>query len=277
MSHAERRSAEGKAGTLSFLDWPGAGRATPVLYLHPVNTAAAVWSSVVAELDGPGRALAVDYRAHGGSEAGAPYYPADYAADALAVLDAAGARRAHVVCGSIGGAVAVELAAAAPERVASIVAFGATLRLGWDTALLDETEADLRAFGVRDWFARHAGDILGPASRPDAAARLVELASVGRDGDRDLDTVVEVLRTTFGLADSRAAAVAVATDPPPARVFVGEYDPTCPLPMAEELAAGLRADVHTMPGIGHLPMLEDPAGTTVAIRAFHAEIGQGAE
>ncbi|WP_432851258.1 alpha/beta fold hydrolase [Amycolatopsis sp. CA-161197] len=265
MSHPRRRTTTGPAGELSYLAWPGSG--TPVLYLHPVNTAAEVWSDVAAELPGP--AVAVDYRAHGGSAAAGPYFPADYAADALAVLDAEGIGRAHVACGSIGGAVAVELAATAPQRVASIAAFGATLRLGWDSATLDETEADLRGLGVREWFVRHGGEILGPGSRPDAADRLVELASAGRE----LDVVVEVLRTTFGLADSRPAAAKVEPAAPPALVVVGTHDPTCPDAMAQELAGYLHTQVHTLVDLGHLPMLEAPAVTAAAIRAFHDEIG----
>lgn len=269
MPHGERRSTKGEAGTLSYLAWPGPDPITPILYLHPVNTAAAVWTWVADELGEDRSAFAVDYRAHGRSAAGGPYHPADYAADALAVLDAEAVARAHVVCGSIGGAVAVELAVAAPDRVASIAAFGATLRVGWAEPLLDETEEDLRALGVREWFVRHGGEILGPATRPDAADRLVELASTGRDGDRDLDTVVEVLRTTFGRADSRPAAARLGASRPPARVFVGTHDPTCPPAMAQELAGALGAEVHTVTDIGHLPMLEDPAGSAALIRAFH--------
>lgn len=273
MAQHVRRSARGRSGRLSYLDWPGTG--VPVLFLHPVNTAAAVWTDVVAALGGPRRALAVDYRAHGRSDPGGPYLPVDYAADAVAVLDAAGVERAHLVCGSIGGAVSVELAAAAPERVASIAAFGAALRVGWAADALDEAEKALRALGVREWFTRHGGEILGPRSRPDAAARLVELASGGRDGDRATDTVVRVLRSTFGDADSRPAAAVVAADPPPARVFVGSHDPTCPPPRARELAAGLNAEVRMLDGIGHLPMLEDPAATAAAVKEFHASAETG--
>lgn len=275
MPHGERRYTRGPVGVVSYLVWAGDRTQVPILHLHPVNTAAAVWAATVdAAAPGPVR-VAVDYRAHGRSEAGGTYLPADYARDALAVLDAEGIDRAHVVCGSIGGAVAVELAAGS-GRVASIVAFGATLRLGWPAALLDDTEKDLRALGVRGWFDAHGAEILGPASRDGAAAELTELASGGRDGDRDLDTVAAVLRTTFGAADARA----VASDPttrPPARVVVGAHDPTCPPDMARELAAALAGaaggvEVEVVPGIGHLPMLEDPLGTADAIRRFHEHL-----
>ncbi|TCK26366.1 alpha/beta fold hydrolase [Pseudonocardia endophytica] len=272
MPHPERHTATGKAGELSYLSWPGPQTATPILFLHPVNTAAAVWEQVTAELGGERPAVAVDYRAHGRSGAAGPYQPGDYAADAFAVLDAAGIGRAHVVCGSIGGAVAAELTAAAPERVASIAAFGATLRVGWGADLIDEAVAALRELGVREWFTRHGGEILGPASRPGAAGELVELATVGRDGDRDLDTVIEVLQTTFGQADARAAAASIDALPP-TRAFVGTHDPTCPPEMAHELAGSLGGDVREIPDIGHLPMLEDPRGTARAVHDFLSELG----
>jgi len=274
MPHAERHATPGKAGELAYLSWPGPGTQIPILYLHPVNTAAAAWSAVADALGEKRPALAVDYRAHGGSEAGGPYHPVDYAIDALAVLDACEVARAHVVAGSIGGAVATELALMAPDRVASIAAFGATLGVFWDRAALAGMERDLRALGVREWFVQHGGGIFGPAARSDAGERLTELATTGRDGDRDLDTVVELTLTTFGFADSRPAAAALTAGGrrPPTRVFVGTHDPTCPPAMAEDLAAALGGDLRVLVNIGHLPMLEDPVGTAAAIREFHAAL-----
>jgi len=271
MPHVERRRTQGKAGELSYLSRPGPSTATPILYLHPVNTAAAIWCAVADELGEARAAVAVDYRAHGESEAGGPYHPLDYAMDALAVLDAAEVERAHVVCGSIGGAVATELTLLAPERVASIAAFGAALGVFRDSGALAEMERDLRALGVREWFVRHGGEILGPASRADAADWLTELATFGRGGDRDLDMVVELTLTTFGYADSRPAAATLAArgNRPPTRVFVGTHDPTCPPAMAEDLAAALGGDLRIIEHIGHLPMLEDPVGTAAGIREFH--------
>lgn len=268
MSRNVSAPVEGRSGPIAHLAWPGASGRTPVLFLHPVNTAAALWGDVARHLDGERTAVAVDYRGHGRSVAAGPYLPSDYAADALTVLDAAGLRRVHVVCGSIGGAVAVELTARAPDRVASITAFGAALHIGWPSAQLDEVEQDLRHRGVEAWFRAHATDILGPAAEPGAGDALAELASRGGDGVRDIEVVVAATRATFGAADSRPTAQMLPRPLPPTRVFVGSHDPTCPIESAQELADLLDGDVHTIPGIGHLPMLEDPRGTAEKIRAF---------
>jgi 3-oxoadipate enol-lactonase len=115
-----------------------------------------------------------DNRGIGESDAPAgPYTAAQLAADALAVLVAAGFERAHVVGASLGGMVAQEVALAAPERVDKLVLActtpggghsfpmpAATVALFAQAALLDPLDA-LRRFVVN-------------ALAPDAPAELVE-------------------------------------------------------------------------------------------------------
>ncbi|MGW4651931.1 alpha/beta fold hydrolase [Kitasatospora sp. NPDC004289] len=73
-----------------------------------------------------GRSSVVDFAAH-------PYTVRDLATDALAVLDAVGARRAHVVGASLGGVIAQRLAVSHPERVLSLTVLSSQ-PLGTDTA-----------------------------------------------------------------------------------------------------------------------------------------------
>lgn len=56
----------------------------------------------------------------------APYYIEDMARDTLGLMDALGIGRAHLVGASMGGMIAQNLAAAAPERIASLVSVMST-------------------------------------------------------------------------------------------------------------------------------------------------------
>jgi 3-oxoadipate enol-lactonase len=252
---AERGWAPIAGRRVSYLRWPSRSQAdtAPLLCLHPVNTAAAVWTDVAEVLSADRTVIAVDYRGHGSSDASGPYFPAEFAGDARAVLARLGLDRVHLTAGSIGGAVAVELLAAEPDRFLSVSAFGATMHIGRPDSELDAMIASLRELGVRGWFDRHGGEIFGPRAQPNSSERLTELAS-----GRDVETVAEIIRTTFGQADVRRLAEGLHVTVP-SLVLVGSEDPTTPLEMAEQLAGALGAGTVTViDGVGHLPMLEVP-------------------
>ena len=82
-----------------------------------------MWYRTVPALADQYRVLRVDNRGAGrtGDVPGGPYPVELMAADALAVLDAAGVDKAHVVGISMGGLIAQELALSFPERVRSLV------------------------------------------------------------------------------------------------------------------------------------------------------------
>jgi pimeloyl-ACP methyl ester carboxylesterase len=95
----------------------------PVVLLHGFPQDSSCWAEVVPHLHRSGiRTLAPDQR---GYAPGAPHHVSAYrlgalAGDALAVLDAVGAERAHVVGHDWGGAVAWYLGAHHPERVSTL-------------------------------------------------------------------------------------------------------------------------------------------------------------
>ncbi|MET9499267.1 alpha/beta hydrolase [Streptomyces sp. NPDC006552] len=106
------------------------GDGFPVLLLAPggADSRTGMWESnfyhPVSELSRHFRVIAMDQR-HAGRSADAPALPFSYerqAADQVAVLDALGVDRAHVVSAGSGTAQAWRLAHDAPERVCSVVA-----------------------------------------------------------------------------------------------------------------------------------------------------------
>ncbi len=100
----------------------------------------AMWVMQTPALLGAGyKVITFDNRGVGASSSPpGPYTMEQMAADAIAVLDAAGAERAHVVGVSMGGAIAQHLALKAPERVRSLALVATWAERNNYTARLDE-------------------------------------------------------------------------------------------------------------------------------------------
>lgn len=108
-------------GVPIHFDVSGAG--DPVLLLHGLGSSSADWIYQVPAFAGRYRIITVDVRGHGASgKPPGPYHISDFAADARAALAAAGVEApAHVIGISMGGMVALELAAEYPRAVRSLV------------------------------------------------------------------------------------------------------------------------------------------------------------
>src|SRR5580700_5127922 len=94
----------------------------PLLFLNSLGTDHAMWDAVTPLLMRDFHVLRMDTRGHGASDAPKGDYTIPMlAADALAVLDAAGVKRAHLCGLSMGGMTALEIAAEHPERVNRVI------------------------------------------------------------------------------------------------------------------------------------------------------------
>ncbi|MBV9053683.1 MAG: 3-oxoadipate enol-lactonase [Hyphomicrobiales bacterium] len=94
----------------------------PLLLLNSLGTDHAMWNAVMPLLTRDFRVLRMDTRGHGASDAPKGDYSLPMLADdALAVLDAAGAARAHLCGLSMGGMTALELAIEHPDRVMRVI------------------------------------------------------------------------------------------------------------------------------------------------------------
>lgn len=102
--------------------WYDEGTGVPVLLIMGLAYPAAAWFRQVPVLAERHRVLTLDNRGCGdtGLVTGAPYTVETMADDCLAVLDAAGVEKAHVVGISMGGLMAQELGSTHPERVLSL-------------------------------------------------------------------------------------------------------------------------------------------------------------
>lgn len=186
------------AGRFRYLHWPAAGE--PVVFLHGLGMVAEAWQPVVDELASAGHAFfAPDQRAHGQSHPrGDRYDVGTYVADTLALFDALGLDRPHLVGHSMGGRVTMALAARHPRRIrsAAIVDIGPEAwKANWQESV--EAFASMpRAFASEDAAIAYAsrGRELSPA------ARSVFLSRLRRAGDgtltwrADIDALSRVVR-----------------------------------------------------------------------------------
>lgn len=251
------------------------GAGIPVLLLHAGIADGRMWERELADWPALGRrVLRFDQRGFG--EAPYPARSFSRAADALAVLDAAGVDRAVLVACSMSGPTALEVAVAAPERVRALVLVAPADRDRPPTP-------ELEAFGAAEDAALAAGDL-------DAAADVNVRFWLDRDGAR---AVPERVRAHVHAMQRRAfehdvaapaeadteplvpdLAARLADIPAPVLVIAGADD----VPTFQEIAADLagrlpRARLAVVDGAAHLPSLEQPAAFDALVDAFLAEHG----
>jgi 2-succinyl-6-hydroxy-2,4-cyclohexadiene-1-carboxylate synthase len=140
----------------------GAGR--PLLLLHGFTGSAASWAPLIRALPPHFRTIAPDLIGHGRSDSppdARRYRMERCVADLVALLDALQVERADVLGYSMGGRVALHLAAAAPDRVGALVLESSSpgiadaterlARVAADQALADSIARDGLAAFVERW------------------------------------------------------------------------------------------------------------------------------
>jgi 3-oxoadipate enol-lactonase len=243
--------------------------AAPVLVLgSSLGTTGAIWQPQVDALAAVYRVVRYDHRGHGESPVPAgPYSLADLGGDVLALLDRVAAGPVHLGGLSLGGLVALWVAAHAPERVARLAVVGTAARFG--TAQVWAERADtVRAAGVAavadgaldrwltpDFRARHAGVAAW------ARQQLVNTPAAGYAGCCD------------ALADADAGPL-LRHITAPTLVIAGEDDPAAPPAEARRIVAGVaRARVAVVPHAAHLVNVQQPDAVTRLLLDFYREGG----
>ncbi|HSJ73850.1 MAG TPA: alpha/beta hydrolase [Miltoncostaeaceae bacterium] len=235
---------------------------TPLVLLHPFPLDASFWAPVAPLLAADREVVTVEFPGLGAApsvEAPSVDAFADLVAERIGAMR--GGRAA--VCGlSLGGYVALSLAARHPGRVAALVL--ADTRAEADTPDAAEgrrrSAALVRRAGTSPFFDDFIPRMVAPG---DDAGREAARAIADR---QDPEAVARALEALAGRADRRADLPGIAA---PALVVLGSEDALTPLPFAETLVAGLPdAELAVIQGAGHLTALERPAEFAAAVRAF---------
>ena len=253
------------------LHYTRSGGGSPVLLMHPLALSGAVWGEFAERLATRFDVIALDARGHGGSTwSRRPLTVPDFAEDARAVLDALGLAQAAVVGMSMGGSIALQLAAAYPERVSRLFLadttawYGPEAPLRWaeraDRVLAQPRSAQV-PFQVDRWFTKPF-----PNRHPELVRSVVRVFL-------ETDSVVHASACrALGEMDTRALLGAITA---PTVVVTGAEDHATPPEMATTIALGIRdARAEVLPGLRHLSLIERPAlADMVTAHMTGAEVG----
>jgi pimeloyl-ACP methyl ester carboxylesterase len=264
------------AGSLSTMD---AGTGEPVILIHGLGATKASFLPTLAALTPGYRAIAVDLPGFGDSDKPVlgSYDAPFFARATIALLDALGIERAHVIGNSMGGRVGIEMGLRYPERIRRLV-------------LLAPSLAWLRS---RPWapYLRWVPTQLGliqPAPRPVVEA-IVRRVVPGADQEwtaAGIDEFLRSYREPSGRAAFYAAARNIYLEEPHGpdgfwtrlpslsveSLFVwGRNDGVVPAKFAHHVRDALPASQHLLLDCGHVPQLQRPKQTHAAIQQFLAD------
>ncbi|MFC5996757.1 alpha/beta fold hydrolase [Pseudonocardia hispaniensis] len=256
-------TVDGPAGRLAgWVTADAADDTVPVLFIHPINMQGRIWADVVERLRPRRRCLLPDLRAHGTSDTAGDLGLDAWVSDCEAFLDAQGVSGPmHVVGGSLGGSLACCLAARRPGQVVSVAGIGSSLHFtGVDVAAVLDTFDEL---GVAGTFRKVFPEI---TFGPGCPQEIIELG-LSLANPNDVETVKRVWYATVTSDSTSRAALVTA----PALVLTGEHDATCTPALGLEMARVLRTEQVLMPGVGHMPMLENPERVAVLLDRHFAQ------
>ena len=252
--------------------------APTVLLIHSLGASGEMWAPQLPALERSFRVVRFDARGHGKSTylQDAPAGPvatrsvADYAADALAVLDALRVERAHWVGLSFGGMVAMWVASQAPEsvgvaslsqRVNRLVLANTTAfmppRERWDglIATLQAGSIDPIADGIAErWFAEGFR-----RESPETIEKIV--AMVRGTQPRGYAEACTAIRDM----DQRESIGVISAS---TLVIAGTQDVGTPLEHAEGLTARIRSADLAVLDSGHLSNVEQAEDFTEVLMDF---------
>ena len=242
-----------------------AGSGEPLVLLHGVGSTARTWEPQLAGLAGRWHCLAVDLRGSGRTAAPPQSISIEaFAADVGELIEAVGAP-AHVCGLSMGGIVALRLAADSPGSVRSLVLADTWAFHPAAAASLAQRLAAIDASSMEEMASQRMPAVYGPrAPRALVERGIAEMAAKDKACYRRSSEVLWA-------ADLRAEARQVRV---PTLVLVGEDDTITPPPLSEELAALVPgATLTVIPGAGHLSNEENPAAFNAAVDAFLGAVG----
>lgn len=282
MTFADRRWTSDEL-TLYARDYPGGdGPARlPVIAIHGLTRNSADFGAIAPVIAATGRrVLAVDVRGRGRSDRAADpmtYQPPVYARDMLALMDQAGMERAVFLGTSMGGLITMTLAALAPGRVAAAILNDIGPEVAPEglarIAAYTGQKAEIRTWDDAADYARRTNGVALPhygSDDWDAFARRV--FREGPDGvpvlDYDPDIAAPIRAAgQDALVPDLWPAFRNLADGRPLLLVRGATSDLLSADIAGRMRnAAPRMGFVEVPGVGHAPMLDEPAAEGAILR-----------
>jgi pimeloyl-ACP methyl ester carboxylesterase len=273
-------------GTRVFYEVYGSGEPTVLLLPTWSIIHSRSWKLQIPDLARRFRVVTFDPRGNGRSDRPTTvdaFAEAEYAADALAVMDATKTERAVLISLSMGAQRALLIASDHPERVSGAVFIGPALPLestipgraavGRFTEELDSDEGWAKYNG-RYWRRDYHGFLeffFGECfSEPHSTKPREDTVAWGLETDPESLILSELAP---GLRDRDEVLARCGRVGCPVLVIHGSDDRIRPASHGEELAALTGGRLARMEGAGHIPNVRDPVQVNLLIRDFVRRVG----
>lgn len=256
------------------LSYETAGAGDPVLLIHAGIADSRMWDSQMAALSARYQVTRFDLRGTGQSPPGDGAF--SYHGDVLALLNAIGVERPHIVGASFGGRVAIDFVLEQPDRARSLTLIGSALSgVAFDSAVMQEHGPPIDE-------AEEAGDVeraieLEMALWVDGPSRHPRRAP-----DHVRDLVLEMQRGIY--AADWGGVDLERLDPPaaerlgelalPILTIVGDHDIPDMHAIADRIAANVPdARKVIIEDAAHLPSMEHPDEVNRLLLRFWESVG----
>jgi pimeloyl-ACP methyl ester carboxylesterase len=271
---------------LHYRDYAGPQERPPILCLPGLTRNARDFEHVADLYASDWRVIAVDFRGRGLSEHDpnpANYVPSTYAADIMKLLDQLGIADAVFFGTSLGGLVTMLISMTDSERIAG--------------ALINDVGPVIEPAAI-ERLRSHVGTTGSWSSWADAAIAVAEvnriafpdyddadwerfarrLCSEDRKGviRRDYDlAIAQPFATDSGAPDLDPWPMVAGLADVPVLILRGETSDLLSIETAERMVELLpKAELVTIPGIGHAPMLDEPAAVEAIDRLLERVLAQ---
>jgi len=262
---AETGSVTLRWGRLAYRRTRGEG--SPTVLLHPLALDSRMWELALGELGGGRDVIAIDLRGHGSSDwDGEPFTIADLASDVAGLLQSLSIDRCDLAGMSMGGCVAMTLAASQPGLVRNLALcdttawYGAEARVNWEErarAAEEKPRAELLPFQTKRWFSEAFRE-----RSPEAVAHVVDIFVQTRG-----DVHAQACRA-LGAFDARPAIGKITSR---TLALTGEEDYATPPAMGQALADAIPgAAFKQWPGVRHFSIVESAALRTYVAKHLSA-------